>query len=230
MIITQVGENSVAFSVGLERTSDCVRRVRALQYMIQRERYPGIVSMHPGLDTLIVRFQEITDPLIRDLETLDGELENQVLPDWGSSPLMQIPVCYEIEFGSDLANVSEKTGLSSEEIGMLHSSAIYEVWMLGFMPGFPYLGELSEQLQIPRKKTPDPSIPAGSVAIAEEYTGIYPLKSPGGWHVIGRTPISILDYNRVKPWLLDYGARVQFFPISLTEFHERSGKNEASHH
>lgn len=229
-MIIQVGENSVAFTAALERTSDCVRRVRALQHMIQRDRYPGLVSMHPGLDTLIVRFQEITDPLIRDLETLAGELENQVLPDWTSSPLVQIPVCYEMEFGSDLAIVSEKTGLSSEEIVALHSSTVYEVWMLGFMPGFPYLGELPELLHISRKKAPDPSVLAGSVAIAEEYTGIYPLKSPGGWHIIGRTPISILDYSRVKPWLLDYGARVQFFPISLTEFNLRRGKNEASHH
>ena len=224
MIITQVGENSVAFSVDMERTSDCVRRIRALQHMIHRDRYPGIVSMHPGLDTLIVRFQEITDPLIRDLETLDGELENQVLPDSATSPLVQIPICYEMEFGSDLAIVSEKTGLSSKEIIALHSSTTYEVWMLGFMPGFPYIGELPEPLQISRKKAPDPSVPAGSVAIAEEYTGIYPLKSPGGWHIIGRTPISILDYNRVKPWLLDYGARVQFFPISLTEFRKEGKK------
>jgi inhibitor of KinA len=98
--------------------------------------------------------------------------------------------------------------------------------MIGFMPGFPYLGELPKELQLPRKKTPVISVPAGSVAIAEEYVGIYPLQSPGGWNIIGRTPLQILNYKEDVPCLLDYGMEVEFIPITAVEY-ERM-KDEAA--
>jgi KipI family sensor histidine kinase inhibitor len=122
--------------------------------------------------------------------------------------------------------VERLTGLRREEIVEIHSGAIYDVWLLGFMPGFPYLGSLDLRLRIPRKIRPDLAVPAGSVAIAEEFTGVYPADSPGGWHVIGRTPNKLVDFTKSPPWLFDYGMRIQIQPISRNEFlqFERIGK------
>jgi inhibitor of KinA len=225
----QIGENSLALTVSLEKTPNSVRLIRRLYDLVRARNIPGIVSIRPGLDTLILQFQEsqMADKLMSELQSLDLEklIESSIDKTENQQQVM-IPVCYEENYAIDLESVSKKTGLTGEEIARIHCSVIYEVWMLGFMPGFPYLGELPERLHIVRKGTPDPNIPAGSIAIAEEYSGIYPFDSPGGWHVIGRTPVSIIDYTKEKPWLLDYGARVQFFPISSTDFNQLKGKYE----
>ncbi len=223
MITNRIGENAVALTVSMERTSGCVRTIRSLYDLLRRRTIPGILSIRLGLDTLVLQFQEghPGDELISELQSIDpgqwmqaGDLKAE------PEPVIRIPVCYEAEYAPDLEDVCIRTGLSAEEVIRCHISVIYEVWMLGFMPGFPYLGELPERLQLSRKKNPDQNIPAGSVAVAEEYSGIYPFRSPGGWHVIGRTPMNIVNYKLSKPWRLDYGARVQFYPISSTDFNQ----------
>jgi KipI family sensor histidine kinase inhibitor len=228
MKLSRIGENSIAFSVSHDRTAECVREIHALQLQIQSKQLPGLISMYPGLDTLVLRFRDLTQDMIRHLESIEWNATSKITQ--SSTQPARIPVCYEKEFAIDIAAVSNTTGLSHQDIADLHKSVIYEVWMLGFMPGFPYLGELPVKLQVPRKKSPDASIPAGSVAIAEEYSGIYPVKSPGGWNIIGRTPVSILDYKRDKPWLLEYGERVQFYPITSTEFSRWSNEHETKNH
>src|SRR4029078_5470972 len=124
---------------------------------------------------------------------------------------LDVPVCYEL--GSDLDEVCARTKLSQDQVIELHTSKIYSVWRIGFMPGYPYMGELPQQLQLPRKNKPAQGIPAGSVAIADEFVGVYPFESPGGWHVIGRTPWRLIDYSRENPSLFTYGMRVRFYPI-----------------
>jgi KipI family sensor histidine kinase inhibitor len=99
--------------------------------------------------------------------------------------------------------------------------------MIGFMPGFPYLGELPAELRLPRKSAPDPRLHAGSVAIAEEFVGVYPFDSPGGWHVLGRTPLQLTDYNREDPWIFRYGMSVRFFPITKMEFNNIKRETES---
>lgn len=139
-----------------------------------------------------------------------------------SGKTVEIPVCYEncenSEFSPDLREVAKLTGLSVEEVISLHSSIDYPVYMMGFLPGFPYLGGMNEKLEVPRRSVPRTKIPAGSVAIGGKQTGVYPSDSPGGWQIIGRTPLKLFDINRKPPVLYGIGDRIRFVPVSREEF------------
>lgn len=132
---------------------------------------------------------------------------------------VEIPVCYHAEFALDLADVAEHAQLSVDEVVRLHSSGEYRVQCVGFTPGFPYLAGLPPALAKPRRSVPRTQVPAGSVAIGGSQTGVYPLSSPGGWNVIGRTPLELFSAAREQPALLKAGDRVRFRPISTEEFH-----------
>jgi inhibitor of KinA len=136
-----------------------------------------------------------------------------------------IPVCYDQEFGFDLAVVTHQNGLTTEEIIQLHTGKDYRIYMIGFLPGFSYLGQLDERLNIPRKLRPV-SVPAGSVAIAGNQTGIYSLNCPGGWQVIGRTPIRLFDLSASDPVKMQAGDRVRFYPVSRDQYNELKTKPE----
>lgn len=131
---------------------------------------------------------------------------------------LTIPVCYGGEFGPDLDEVADRNGLTPAEVIQQHSMALYRVYLIGFTPGFPYLGGLPEQLATPRKHTPRPSVPRGSVGIAGKQTGIYPQDTPGGWQIIGRTSLSLFDVNNRPPALLKAGDQVVFQPIPAEQF------------
>ena len=131
---------------------------------------------------------------------------------------IHIPVCYETVFGIDLIEISKKLNLTLQEIIEKHSSQDYTVYFLGFLPGFPYLGELDPALAISRKATPRNLITAGSIGIAGNQTGIYTMESPGGWNIIGRSPLDFFDVNKEKPNLLEAGNRIRFYSVSKTEF------------
>jgi len=133
-------------------------------------------------------------------------------------PAMEIPVCYEPEFGFDLEHVATHASLDGKEVVHLHSAAEYRVHCVGFTPGFPFLGGLNPKLATPRKDIPRKEIPAGSVGIGGKQTGIYPIKSPGGWNIIGRTPLRLFDPQKDPPALLRAGARVRFRAITREEF------------
>lgn len=131
--------------------------------------------------------------------------------------IIRIPVCYSDEFGIDTGFVSKQKNISKAEIIHLHTSTTYRVYMIGFLPGFSYLGKVHEKLVMPRKVNPIP-VPAGSVGIAGGQTGIYPMNTPGGWQIIGRTPLKLFDPKADVPSLLNAGNHVQFFEISKNEF------------
>jgi inhibitor of KinA len=132
--------------------------------------------------------------------------------------IIEIPVCYGGGFGPDLDEVSARHGLSSDEVVRIHSSATYLVYMVGFMPGFAYLGGLPSEIATPRRSSPRTAVPVGSVGIGGQQTGVYPTESPGGWNLIGRTPVRMFDLTRDTPSLLATGDRVRFQPISIEEF------------
>ncbi|MEJ7664788.1 MAG: 5-oxoprolinase subunit PxpB [Hymenobacter sp.] len=142
--------------------------------------------------------------------------------DYAPGPLVEIPVCYGGDFGPDLTAMAQHVGLSEAAVIQLHSQPEYLVYMLGFAPGFPYLGGLDARLATPRRATPRPLVPAGALGIAGAQTGIYSLPTPGGWQLIGRTPRQLFDAGRTPPTLLQAGDRLRFVPISAADFQQMS--------
>jgi inhibitor of KinA len=136
---------------------------------------------------------------------------------------VELPVCYGGEFGPDLEEVAARCGLSAAEVMARHSTAEYRVYMLGFSPGFPYLGGLDPAIAAPRRETPRLRVPAGSVGIAGMQTGIYPQESPGGWQIIGRTPGRLFRPDRAEPCLLGPGDRLRFVPVGPEAFRAAAG-------
>jgi inhibitor of KinA len=220
-----VGENHIILLLSYYETSTSVSAVSQLQHRLQELAIPGLRSIRAGMDCLLLELEDGADR--NRLETLLKAIDLGQLNETPGE-VVKIPICYEPEFAIDLKNISNVVSLSPEEIIKIHSSQTYSVWMMGFMPGYPYMGALPEVLQIPRKSNPDPKIPAGSVAIAEEYVGVYPFDSPGGWHIVGRTPLRLFDYHRTSPSLFHFGMKVQFYSITKDKFekikrHEETG-------
>jgi KipI family sensor histidine kinase inhibitor len=177
----------------------------------------GVVETVPTFRSLMVHY----DPLVTSRAELEGAIAS--LLDRPPEPraaatLWRVPVCYENEFAPDLAEVARLTGLAPDEVVTLHSSVRYHVYMLGFLPGFPYMGDLPAALALPRRADPRVRVPAGSVSIATSLTAIYPYESPGGWHLIGTTPVRLFDIERASPALLAPGDAVRFEPIGARDF------------
>ncbi len=136
-----------------------------------------------------------------------------------TEPLI-VPVCYDLSLAPDLLEATQLTGCAIEEIIAIHTSEIYTVYMLGFLPGFAYMASVHQKIQMPRKTNPRKLVAAGSVGIAGEQTGIYPLEAPGGWQLIGKTPLKIFDITKEEPCFFKPGNRVKFEAISLEQFHQ----------
>lgn len=173
-------------------------------------RVESATSDNSPFDILAARIQSILNAAAFESETESA------------TPAVEIPVCYDREFAPDLVEVARQAGLSEDEVVDRHSSASYRVSCLGFTPGFPFLSGLPPKLATPRRATPRKEIPAGAVGIGGAQTGIYPRKSPGGWNLIGRTPLSLFDVQRKPPALLQAGDRVHFRKISREEFDQLS--------
>ncbi|HEV1996199.1 MAG TPA: 5-oxoprolinase subunit PxpB [Candidatus Acidoferrum sp.] len=193
-------------------------KVRKLLRLLELEPIAGVCNLHPAYCSLLVNFdgvrfrhEEVEAILRRYLERL-GEVK---LPE---PRHVEIPVCYGGEFGPDLAEVCAMRGMTAAQVIELHASVEYLVYFLGFVPGFAYLGELTKELVTPRLATPRKKIPAGSVGIAGNQTGVYPFATPGGWRLIGRTPLAMFRAEREGLSLLSIGDRVQFAPISTERF------------
>ena len=194
------------------------RRVRNLFLSLQASDVQGLVDLVPTYRSLLVQYDP-TRVSFDDLRTRVQQLEENA----ATAPLppprvIEVPTCYGGEFGPDLAFVAEHNRLSEAEVIGIHSATDYLVYMMGFSPGFPYLGGMSERIATPRLKTPRTAIPAGSVGIAQTQTGIYPVESPGGWQLIGRTPLRIFAPDREPPVLVEAGDYLRFVPIARDEF------------
>jgi KipI family sensor histidine kinase inhibitor len=193
-------------------------KVQALKAALARDSLKGLVELVPTYRSLAVYY----DPRILQRETLKARMENlgENLDASGNEAgrVVPIPVCYGGEFGPDLENVCAHTGLSKEEVISRHTGRDTYCFMLGFTPGFAYLGGMDEALATPRLENPRTVIPAGSVGIAGKQTGIYPIDSPGGWQLIGRTPLAIFDPLRNPPTLVEAGDWVRFEPVDEAEY------------
>jgi len=215
-----MGDRGLLLEFGDEISHEINEKVRRMALAIQAEAITGIIETVPTYRSLLI----IYDPLILSIEDLKTRLqkieEGLEQTPFPEPKLTQIPAVYGGPYGPDLDFVSQYHGISHQEVIQLHCSKPYFIYMIGFMPGFPYMGELPEALVTPRLKTPRLSVPAGSVAIAQKQTGIYPMESPGGWQIIGRTPVKIFDSRSEPPALLQMGDLVQFYSISEEEFNQ----------
>jgi KipI family sensor histidine kinase inhibitor len=182
--------------------------------------------MVPTYRSLLVHYDPLRlshRDLVDFVRTILRKGEEYPLPE---PRMVEIPTLYGVEFGPDLPFVAEYNGLSIDEVIRIHSSTVYPVYMLGFSPGYAYLGGLPEEIATPRLPTPRTLVPTGSVALAGRQTGVYPIATPGGWRLIGRTPLKLFDPQRDPPTLLRVGDQVRFVPISEEEYWARLEREE----
>ena len=175
-----------------------------------------IKDIYPTYNSLVINYDNLTidyQALKKKIESLLFEIIDNYDKNVSNDKVLEIPVKYGGEFGPDLKIMSKKLNISEESIINIHSSAIYRIYMIGFMPGFPYLGGLDERISFPRLSTPRIKVPAGSVGIAGKQTGIYPFESPGGWNIIGRTELSLFDVDANPPSLLSNISQLRFLKL-----------------
>ena len=221
------GDTSITVEFGNEISEAINARIRAFGIALADSKLPGIVETVPTYRSITVHYdpeQIRYDALVAELKKLLGKLDKIQIP---PSTVLEIPVLYGGETGPDLDFVAEHSGLTPEEVIKLHTSTEYLIYMLGFTPGFTYLGGMDEKIATPRLKTPRVKIPAGSVGIAGSQTGVYPIDSPGGWQLIGQTPVHMYDANRATPILPEAGQYIKFYAIDQAEF-DRIAAEEAA--
>jgi KipI family sensor histidine kinase inhibitor len=211
------GDSALVVEFGDEISHEVNRKVRALAEALGRSGLSGLGEVVPTYRSLLLHY----DPLRLSCDEVAAFVTG-VLQECGEYPslkarVVEIPVVYGGEFGPDIEFVAEHNGLSVQDVIALHSGAAYTVYMLGFTPGFAYLGGMPEAIATPRLETPRTVVPAGSVGIAGGQTGIYPIASPGGWRLIGKTPLELFDPQGDPPTLLRAGDEVRFVPISEEE-------------
>lgn len=208
---------------------DALQQVMAAQRRLASARIPGVVELAPAYTTVAVFYDPVKAVAAgAPSENLFAWLEKQIrevmsrTESGGAQSIevseIEMPVCYDSEFAFDLDEVAQRAGLRPDEVIDLHSGAEYRVHCVGFIGGFPFLGGLPGKIATPRRESPRKEIPAGSVGIGGKQTGIYPIKSPGGWNIIGRTPLRLFDPQRNPPGLLRAGGRVRFRRVSREEF------------
>jgi inhibitor of KinA len=220
--IYNIHDQAITIEFAAEINEATNMQVIALQHAIESSPIKGFIEAVPAYGSLTVYFNEqVSASTVRSwLSDLSAQISDTSLATEGKQ--ISIPVCYDPSLGTDLPWVSSHLNLSLEEIISLHTSVVYRVYMIGFIPGFPYMGTLPTALEVPRKQTPSMKIPAGSVAIAGKQTGIYPAEVPGGWQVIGRTPLKMFDPTKSPCSFLNAGDIVQFKPITLETFNQYS--------
>ena len=212
------GDSAVTVELGDAISPEVNARVRSMQTAVENSGIPGIRETVPAYCSLTIHYdpcQILFGPLVARLRELAAALDTDAA---FPGEVVELPVLYGGESGPDLGTVARYAGKTEQEVIALHSEAEYLIYMLGFTPGFPYLGGLNPAIAAPRLETPRLRIPAGSVGIAGSQTGVYPVASPGGWQLIGRTPVSLYDPARPGPILLRAGEYIKFRPIDKETF------------
>lgn len=211
--IQPLGDSAAMIEFGDQIDGAVNRRVHTLASLLADDKLVGVIEWLPTYaaltiyyDPLILTYDEVVQWLRQKAEY---STEGQRQP---PSRVIEVPTSYGGDFGPDLDFVAQYHHLTPEEVIRIHSKDEYYVFMIGFTPGFPYLGELSEDIATPRLDTPRQRVPAGSVGIAARQTGIYPIESPGGWRIIGRTALRLFEPNREPPFLINIGDTIKFVP------------------
>lgn len=220
--ISQISETAALVEFGRKISEDINKKVRTFCTYLDEKPFYGMVEYVPAFTSVSVIYNpldmksespyEVVKVILDNIiSKLDFSLEDE-------EHIVEIPVCYGGEFGQDIEQVAKINNITVDEVIKIHSEGKYLVYMIGFAPGFPYLGGMSEKIAAPRRESPRIAIPEGSVGIAGMQTGVYPIETPGGWQLIGKTPLKLFDLKRNSKSLLKAGDIVKFYPISYEEY------------
>jgi inhibitor of KinA len=227
MNIYAIGDNALTISFSNIIDEKINKQVLSLFDLLTQQKIIGVKDIILSYSSLSVVYDmiEIKKQHHRPFNFIKQQIEQLIkdypVPFENNYRIITIPVCYDTSFALDIIELAEQKNISVDELIHLYTKKTYRVYMIGFLPGFAYMGKVDERLATPRRKSPRINIAAGSVGIAGEQTGIYPLASPGGWNIIGRTPIKMFDAKKEQPAFLQAGDEVQFIPISLEEFNQQ---------
>jgi inhibitor of KinA len=223
--ITPLGDSGITVTFGTTIDIQTNERVLHLFNYLQQQNLNLIKDIIPAYASLsilydIMEVREISEGSAHGYmkSLIEQALQNEQNTEPPSSKTLHIPVCYDVSLGPDLVTISKQKEISIEEIIDIHSSKTYRVYMIGFLFGFAYMGDVDEHIATPRKNVPAQNIAAGSVGIADAQTGIYPFNSPGGWNIIGRTPEPLFYPDLAQPCLFKPGDNVEFVPITINDF------------
>lgn len=237
--IRPLGDSALVIQLGTVISPTLHNKIINLVYIIELESFKGLSEVVPGYnnvtvfyDPVIIRLSNKNNKEKTAFEIVSTFIMNNVKK-LENTPavkkrLVEIPVLYGGYCGPDLEYIAQFNGITKEEVIELHTRKDYLVYMIGFAPGFPYLGDVDKQIATPRKEKPSPKIAAGSVGIAGEQTGIYSLDSPGGWQVIGQTPVDLFNPKSSPPTLLESGDEIRFISITKEEYQSYKEKNNDS--
>ncbi|MGI6070046.1 MAG: 5-oxoprolinase subunit PxpB [Blautia sp.] len=216
--IMTAGDSSILVEFGKGISPEVNSKITATVQLMKEQHIEGVVDLIPAFCSLLINYDPRVITYDELVERMQNLLKVDVKSDAQKKRIFEIPVCYGGEYGPDIENIAEHAGLSVEEVIKIHSSCDYLIYMLGFLPGFCYLGGLDERIHTPRLANPRININAGSVGIGGSQTGIYPLNSPGGWQLMGMTPVKTYDPQREVPILVEAGDYIRFVPIDEAEY------------
>ncbi|WP_156289581.1 5-oxoprolinase subunit PxpB [Oceanobacillus salinisoli] len=218
--IEAFGDKGIRVQLGKSISKETNERIRNFSWFLEKENIPGVMEWIPAYTTVSIYYDPyyISYELLKKrVASLKDNLSSVKLP---PAQVIQLPVYYGGELGPDLSFVAKHHHLTEQEVIRIHTATDYLIYMMGFSPGFPYLGGMSEKIATPRLKEPRLNIPVGSVGIAGSQTGVYSMETPGGWQIIGKTPVKLYDPQRETPILLQAGNYVRFVQVTEKEFQE----------
>ena len=231
--ISSLGETALIIDFGNTIDESINKLVHSLFFQLQNDPIPGMIEAVPGYSSLTIYYDILFIRNVLNKQTTAFEWVSESLKKFipkenvetgDPQILIKVPVCYENEFAPDLGFIASQNKISHEEVIYLHTSTTYHIYMLGFLPGFAYMGMVDEKISSSRKQKPV-FVEAGSIGIAGKQTGIYPFRSQGGWQIIGRTPLKLFDKEKINPVLFKAGDKVEFYSITKDEFEDIKSGN-----
>ncbi len=215
-----LGDSAFLIKAGDDISLETHLKIRSLVRAIKDKNIEGVIDLTPAYNEIMISYDSLKLSHKVLLDKIKNIVQNLIVSEITKLEIVHIPVCYEHEFSPDIEIVAKKNNITVKEVIQIHSSSEYLVYMLGFTPGFCYLGGMSEKISTPRKENPRNKIEAGAVGIAGNQTGIYPIDSPGGWQIIGKTPLKLFDPERSPEFLVEVGNYLKFYSITKREFDE----------